>query len=132
MKKQIGSYKHYMYLEDDVLFTKKNFDHYLKWHEACKKRNAYLGFLRVECRDDDKWFLGDLLERLSDATEIDGTEFLRCNTYRYAAMWILDNEEMKKFAYEMSDLYEFKQLHYNGGISMSRENAAIGPIYEMF
>lgn len=47
-------------------------------------------------------------------------------------MWILDDEEMRKFVTTFSDLYEFKKLHYDGGISMSRENAAIGPIYEMF
>lgn len=121
-----------MYLEDDVLFTKKNFDYYLKRHETCKKRSAYLGFLRVEQRNDGKWFAGDLLERLHDTVEADGVKFWKCNTYRYAAMWILDSEEMQRFASEFSDLYTFKTLHYPGGIDMSRENAAIGPIYEMF
>ena len=132
MKSQLGQYEHYMYLEDDVLFNKKNFDYYKKWHEKCKRRNAYLGFLRVEQSTNGKWFAGDLLEKLSDKVDIDGQPFYKCNKYRYAAMWILDNEEMRKFVTTFSDLYEFKKLHYDGGISMSRENAAIGPIYEMF
>ena len=61
-----------MYLEDDVLFAKKNFDYYKKWHEKCKRRNSYLGFLRVEQSTNGKWFAGDLLEKLSDKVDIDG------------------------------------------------------------
>lgn len=120
-----------MYIEDDVLFTKENFDYYLKYHSICKENNAYLGFLRTERSKDGSIRVLDCLDRLTTAIAINGIEFLECLKYRYAALWLLDADEMAAYVNGMHSLFMLEKRHY-GRPDMVREDAAIGPIYEMF
>ena len=48
MKKQINDFDIFIYSEDDVLFSKKNLDYWLKYKDICIKNNFNLGFLRIE------------------------------------------------------------------------------------
>ena len=48
MEKQKNSYDFFVYTEDDILFTKKNFEYWKKYKDQCLSKKFNLGFVRVE------------------------------------------------------------------------------------
>ena len=48
METQRNDYDIFIYCEDDLLFTKKNFKYWLSHKDKCIQNNFNLGFLRVE------------------------------------------------------------------------------------
>ena len=48
MEQQKEDYDIFIYCEDDILFTKKNFKYWIDNKENCIKNDYNLGFLRVE------------------------------------------------------------------------------------
>ena len=48
MEKQKNKYDCFIYSEDDILFSKKNFEYWIKYKEICLKNNHNLGFIRIE------------------------------------------------------------------------------------
>jgi len=127
-QKQLGQYDYYLYLEDDILFTRKNFEFYLKYHPICKKNNVHLGFLRVECSPTTgDWYILDIFRSLKRRIQLNGIEFAVNDVNPYYAMWILDKEEMHRFIHEYPDCYEFRTLFWGEELNMVRENAATNP-----
>ena len=47
IEKQKDKYDCFIYSEDDILFSKKNFEYWLKYKEICLKNNHNLGFIRI-------------------------------------------------------------------------------------
>ena len=103
----------------------------MKYHEDAKADGSCIGFLRIERDKSGKAFFTDLTYVPTGKVVLSGKEFTDCSLERYQGMWLLDKDEMSKFV-SMRDLFLFKTNHYVGGISMARENSAIGPLYEMF
>ena len=54
MESQKDDYDIFIYCEDDLLFTKKNFQYWLNHKDKCIQRNYNLGFLRAEVNKKNK------------------------------------------------------------------------------
>ena len=47
-------YDVFIYSEDDILFTKKNFNYWINFKDTCIKNNFNLGFIRIEKNNNSK------------------------------------------------------------------------------
>ena len=64
MEKQKNNYDCFIYTEDDILFTKKNFEYWKKYRKICLQNDLNLGFLRIEKRDNEI-FSTDVFKNIS-------------------------------------------------------------------
>ena len=132
----------FIYSEDDILFTKKNFDYWLKFKDISIKNNFNLGFFRIE-KKNKKVFSTDLTESLKYKISINDNQFVVNNVNNYCAFWIYDKNEFKKFiktkywkfnwkGKSMHAFYGIREMSAIGwhGKNMKRYKATIIPLYK--
>lgn len=125
MFKQRDKFDFFIYGEDDIIFTKKNFYYWLKYKDICIKNNYNLGFLRVETRDKDKKLISsDQIKKIKYFCKIKNKLFAKLENPNYS-IWIYDRNEFKKFINTKYWRFKFK-IKTISGVLLIREMAAIG------
>jgi len=124
MEKQKDKYDCFIYSEDDILFSKKNFKYWLKYKQVCLKNNHNLGFIRIE-KKNGKIFSTDIIRKINYFKKLDNKMFAVNDVNSYCAFWIYDKVEFNKFTQsEFWNLkWKGKSIHAFYGI---REMSAIG------
>ncbi len=124
MEKQKDKYDCFIYSEDDILFSKKNFKYWLKYKQVCLKNNHNLGFIRIE-KKNGKIFSTDIIRKINYFKKLDNKMFAVNDVNSYCAFWIYDKVEFNKFTQsEFWNLkWKGKSIHAFYGI---REKSAIG------
>ena len=125
MFKQRNKFDFFIYGEDDIVFTKKNFNYWLKYKDLCIKHNYNLGFLRVEKRaQDNKLISSDQIKKIKYFCKIEDKLFAKLESSNYS-IWIYDQNEFKKFTKSKYWNFQFK-IKTISGVLLIREMAAIG------
>lgn len=96
IEKQRKKYDYFIYSEDDILFTRKNFQYWLKYKNSCIKNNFNLGFVRTE-EKNKRIFLTDLFNKLKYKLKVSKQMFVVNTVNSYCALWIYDKKELNKF-----------------------------------
>lgn len=132
MRRQVGMYDAYMYLEDDIQFGQINFDLWKKHQHRCSEEKCYLGFIRVET-DGYKWMCTDVTPYfgnypLKRIRNIDGIEFVINDCNPYCGFWISSAKEFGWFAEH--EYFPPDRCPFYG--NDTREKVACGPspLYE--
>ena len=97
MEKQKNSYDFFVYTEDDILFTKKNFEYWQKYKDQCLTNKFNLGFVRVEDNKSKGLYLVDIFYSLYKYIFINDNKYFINDVNPYCAFWIYDQIEFKKF-----------------------------------
>jgi len=114
-------YDVFIYSEDDILFTKKNFDYWINFKGICIKNNFNLGFIRVE-KNNNKIYSIDVTTKLNKYLIINNNRFIVNDINPYYAFWIYDRQELDKFI--NSNIWNFNwRNEFSYGV---REMSAIG------
>lgn len=134
VEQNIDNYDVQIYIEDDIKFTKDNFNYWLNNHEEVMKAGYNLGFLRIE-KDNAERFLTDLHHPIKDTLALNNKKYLINNENPYYGFWIYAKEELSEFI--KSDEWSFKFKGYGireksaigwHGIGMSRYKESIIPL----
>ena len=97
MEKQKNRFDVFIYSEDDILFTKKNFNYWLNYKDVCIKNNYNLGFLRAELnKKNKKLYSTDQIEKANYFVKIMKKKFFVLKNPFYG-FWIYDKNEFNKF-----------------------------------
>ncbi len=114
-------YDYYIYTEDDIYFTKKNFHYWIQNKDECIKNGYNLGFVRVE--KNIKFFSVDINKKLSRKVLINKKKYIINDVNPYCAFWIYDKNELNNFIKtKYWNLNNWTDNKYYG----SREMVAIG------
>ena len=114
-------YDVFIYSEDDILFTKNNFDYWINFKDICIKNNFNLGFIRVE-KNNNKIYSIDVTTQLNKYLIINNNRFIVNDINTYCAFWIYDRQELNKFI--NSNIWNFNwRNEFSYGV---REMSAIG------
>lgn len=97
MEKQKNSYDFFIYTEDDILFTKKNFEYWKKYKDQCLSNKFNLGFVRVEDNKRKGLYLVDIFHSLYKYIFINNNKYFINDVNPYCAFWIYDKIEFQKF-----------------------------------
>ena len=133
MEKQKNSYDFFIYTEDDILFTKKNFEYWKKYKDQCLSNKLNLGFVRVEDNKSKGLYLVDIFHSLYKYIFINDNKYFINNVNPYCAFWIYDKIEFKKFI--NTKIWKFNWKKNYQAFGNIREMAAMGmhginmPIY---
>ena len=124
------SFTHFLYLEDDILVTRRNMEYWMQAREELRRRNFIPSFLRVErkdgCRD---WYSTDckqsfdVLEMPRYRTETNPDRIYVSVPTPYQGMYLMDRELMLEHLSSRSCVPE-------GGGWGIREKAARGLTFE--
>jgi len=125
MEKQKNKYDIFIYSEDDILFTKKNLNYWMKFKDICTNKNYNLGFLRVEMnKKDKKLYSTDQISKSKKYVKLNNKKYF-VPTNPYCGFWIYDKKEFIKFV--NTKWWKFKwSLRSNSGILHIREMASLG------
>lgn len=103
MKKSFKQKKitHFIYLEDDMLINKKNFDYWVNSRKFLKQFNLIPGFVRIEKnKSDNNLYSVDYVKRvkLNSLPRIQTNEKINFinNKYPYQGMYLYDRDLMKE------------------------------------
>ncbi len=121
--KQKKIYDYFIYTEDDILFTTKNFLYFKKYNSLCLKNNYNLGFVRAEDRKSKGLYAVDIFNKLREFISLEGKKFI-INNNPYCGLWIMQKEEFNDFV--KSDLWKFKWKKNYQCYGSIREMSAIG------
>ena len=124
MKKQKNSYDFFIYTEDDILFTKKNFEYWKKYKDQCMSDKFNLGFVRVEDNKRKGFYLVDIFHSLYKYIFIKNNKYFINDVNPYCAFWIYDKIEFQKFV--NTKIWKFNWKKNYQGFGDIREMAAIG------
>jgi len=126
MEKQKNNFDCFIYSEDDIIFSKKNFNYWLKYKDLFKKYNYNVGFIRTEkLKSYKKLWLVDQLEKLNEYIVIKKKYFFIVKN-PYCAMWIYDKSEFNLFVNsKFWDLSKWRGLDSLAKL-YDREKSAIG------
>ena len=144
--KQINKYDAYIYSEDDINFSKKNFLYWLKYKDLCLKSNYNLGFFRFEIRKaDSKEYLSDIITSLNKFTKINNQKYIVNDVNPNCSFWIMDNRELKEFIKTKFWKFQWNGKNYKAfydieimsaigwhGKNMNRYKATIVPLINNF
>jgi len=123
MKKQIKDFDIFIFGEDDILFSKKNFYYWLKYKDICIKNDFNLGFLRAEKKGKYLYSV-DQIKKLSYIKKIYNKKYIVLEN-PYCAMWIYDKNEFSKFI--KTPYYNFNwKIKEFGSHNFDREMSAVG------
>jgi hypothetical protein len=140
IEKQKNKYDYFIYSEDDILFTKQNFEYWLKNKNICIQNDFNLGFIRTEFKNK-KIFSTDLINKIKYKITFGGKEFAVNDVNNYCAFWIYDKNELDKFVktkfwkfkWKGKNMYAFygvREMSAVGwhGKNMTRYKATVIPI----
>ena len=123
MIKQIKDFDIFIFGEDDLLFSKKNFYYWLKYKDICIKNDFNLGFLRVEKKDNNLYSI-DQIKKLSYIKKIYNKKYVVLENPN-SSTWIYDKNEFSKFV--KTPFYNFNwKIKEFGSHNFDREMAAVG------
>lgn len=127
-----SDYTHFIYLEDDILFSFDNFCYFVHYREELKKTRLIPSFQRIEYNDQDNQLY--LLDQVGisdfDARKhIDIGDYSFVNLdYPYNAMFILDRELAEEYVRTRSfNRKDSKEVKPEWGVA---ERAAMGLCFE--
>ena len=124
MEKQKNSYDFFIYTEDDILFTKKNFEYWKKYKDQCLSNKFNLGFMRVEDNKSKGLYLVDIFHSLYKYIFINDNKYFINDVNPYCAFWIYDKIEFQKFV--NTKIWKFNWKKNYQAYGNIREMAAIG------
>lgn len=128
---------HFLYLEDDLKFTKNNFNYWVKSRGILKDLNGYPAFFRYEKNNSFKQYSTDVPEPMSiyDCKVIGtscGDYFINI-VYPYQGMYLYDRELMLEYFNSPSFNPDFDHGIFNSLFASKpfniREKAALGLTY---
>lgn len=97
MEKQKNSYDFFIYTEDDILFTKKNFEYWKKYKDQCLSNKYNLGFVLVEKNKSKGSYLINIFHKLYKYIFVNNNKYFINDVNPYCAFWIYDKTEFQKF-----------------------------------
>ena len=126
MQSQRKKFDVFLYSEDDILFTKKNFNYWIKFKDTCIKNNYNLGFIRVEKKTNNTTvYASDISRRFVSYILISNIKFSVNDINPYCAFWIYDKQEFNKFI--LTKYWNFKWSGFSAFAHYyTREMSAIG------
>lgn len=125
MKLQRNKYEFFIFGEDDIIFSKKNFNYWLKYKDTCIQNNYNLGFLRVETKKKDNLLYStDQISKIRYYVNINDVKFAKLENSN-CSFWIYDKSEFKKFTKTKYWKFDWKWVTISG-ILLIREMAAVG------
>lgn len=125
MFSQRNKYEIFIFGEDDIIFSKKNFNYWLKYKDLCIRNCFNLGFLRTEIKKKSKLLHStDQVSRIKYYVDLCKIRFAKLEN-SYCALWIYDQEEFKKFIKTKYWKFNWKWITISG-ILLIREMAAVG------
>ena len=125
MFSQRNKYEIFIFGEDDIIFSKKNFNYWLKYKDLCIRNCFNLGFLRTEIKKKRKLLHStDQVSRIKYYVDLCKIRFAKLENSN-CSLWIYDNEEFKKFIKTKYWKFNWKWITISG-ILLIREMAAVG------
>ena len=118
------NFTHFLYLEDDLLFTQENFEYWLSANQELQSRGLIPGFLRIEHNNIDKeWYSSDIeeVQYYSECPKIVSKKnitYLNLQ-FPYQGMYLLDRNQFLKHI-------NGKSCNPDFGMWLIRESAAQG------
>ena len=128
------TFTHFIYLEDDIKFTQKNFNYWIQARELLKNKNLIPAFFRYELNTNFKLYSTDVLKKMSiyDCNLIvtNKNKYFISIVYPYQGMYLYDRELMIEFFNSPAfnpdyDHGIFKSIIPNKPFNI-REKAALG------
>lgn len=116
---------HFLYLEDDIIFTSENFRYYLEHRRGLQEFGLVPGFLRVEVGRRMRVVATDLTFRPRSDTSVAhvGGFSFRCLEECYCAMYLLDRDLADEYVVSES----FSDSWMGNGLNLGfQERAAMG------
>ena len=125
MFSQRNKYEIFIFGEDDIIFSKKNFDYWLKYKDLCIRNHYNLGFLRTEIkRKSNLLYSTDQVSRIKYYVDLCKIKFAKLENSN-CSLWIYDKDEFKKFIKTKYWKFNWKWITISG-ILLIREMAAVG------
>jgi hypothetical protein len=95
MFSQKNKYQIFIFGEDDIIFSKKNFDYWLKYKDLCIRNHYNLGFLRTEIkRKSNLLYSTDQVNRIKYYVDLCKIKFAKLENSN-CSLWIYDKDEFK-------------------------------------
>jgi hypothetical protein len=109
---------HFLNLEDDILFTKKNFNYWINSRKILKKLNLIPGFVRTETNNKNKKLYAlDFLQKNKFSKlpkfRINKEYYFLNHKFPYQGMYLYDRELMKEHLYGPSSNPDCGQGSFN-------------------
>jgi len=123
MEKQKNNFDIFIYCEDDILFTKKNFNYWLQHKDACIKNNYNLGFTRYEIKNKILYSADQVTKSKFYVDLLEQKYIVPDNPH--SAFWIYDKNEFREFIKTKFWKFNWKWVTISG-ILLIREMATIG------
>jgi len=125
MESQKDDYDIFIYCEDDLLFTKKNFQYWLTHKDKCIQKNYNLGFLRVEVnKKNKKLYSTDQVEKSQYYVDLSKKKYVILANSN-SSFWIYDKDEFSEFIKTKYWRFDWKWISISD-ILLIREMAAVG------
>ena len=141
MEKQKNNFDYFIYMEDDISFTRKNFEYWLRYSKECIDNKFNLGFLRYEKDERGNLWSSDLSYKLNKYVILKKKKYIVNDVNPYCAFWIYDKSEFNKFiktniwkfnwkkksAFAFYNIQEMSAIGWHG-LNMEKYLASIIPI----
>ena len=125
MFSQKDKYEIFIFGEDDIIFSKKNFNYWLKYKDLCIRNNYNLGFLRTEVkRKSNLLYSTDQVSKIKYHVNLYKKKFAKLEN-SYSSFWIYDKNEFQKFTQTKYWRFDWKWVTISG-VWLTREMAAVG------
>jgi hypothetical protein len=123
LEKQVDLYDIFIYIEDDILIYKDTLDYWLKYKDICIKNNFNLGFLRVEYKNNETYWVDSPNVKIRHKIILDNMEYAVNIVQPYCASWIYDKNEFIRW--KNSNYWNIENIR-SLGQQYIREVSAIG------
>jgi len=123
MEKQKNNFDIFIYCEDDVLFTNRNFNYWLNYKDLCLKNNYNLGFTRCEIKNKIYYSSDQVAKSRYYVNLLDKKFIVPDNPH--CAFWIYDKKEFNDFVNTKYWKFNWRWVTISG-ILLIREMATIG------
>jgi hypothetical protein len=125
MFSQKDKYEIFIFGEDDIIFSKKNFNYWLKYKDLCIRNNYNLGFLRTEVkRKSNLLYSTDQVSKIKYHVNLYKKKFVKLENSN-SSFWIYDKNEFQKFTQTKYWRFDWKWVTISG-VLLIREMAAVG------
>ena len=123
MEKQKNKFDIFIYCEDDILFTKKNFRYWLNYKDLCIQNNYNLGFTRYEIKNRILYSADQVSKSKYFVNLLNKKYIVPDNPH--CAFWIYDKNEFNDFTKTKYWKFNWKLVTISG-ILLIREMATMG------
>ena len=123
LENQKDKFDIFIYCEDDILFTKKNFRYWLNHKDLCIKNDYNLGFTRYEIKNKT-FYSSDQVVKSKYYVRLLNRKYIVPHN-PYCAFWIYDQKEFKNFIKTKYWKFDWKWVTISG-ILLIREMSSTG------